>query len=195
MKELLTVAKQVQEFLDGRDWRSCVIGGLAVQRWGEPRLTRDVDVTLLTGIGEEERYVDEMLRQFESRVPEGRQFALRNRVMLLKTYDGTGIDVALGALPFEARAIDRASDYEFYPGCVVRTCSAEDLVVMKAFAGRELDWGDVRGILARQGAGLKWPSIVSELRPLCELKEAPEILTQLERLRKQVAHLLRGDPA
>jgi len=55
MKDLFEVAKRVQGFLDARGWRSCVIGGVAVQRWGEPRLTRDVDVTLLTGLGNEEK--------------------------------------------------------------------------------------------------------------------------------------------
>jgi hypothetical protein len=186
MKDLLVVAKQVQEFLDARRWRSCLIGGLAVQRWGEPRLTRDVDVTLLTGLGEEERYVDEISRRFQFRIPEGRAFALAHRVMLLAAEDGTEIDLALGGLPFEERAVERASDYEFFPGMVLRTCSAEDLMVMKAFAGRDQDWGDAKGVMVRQGSRLDWPLIRAELRPLCELKEAPEIMDELERLRKRL---------
>lgn len=183
MKDLFEVAKRVQVFLDARNWRSCVIGGIAVQRWGEPRLTRDVDVTLLTGIGGEEIYVDEILRHFKSRVADAREFSLTRRVMLLAAEDGTEIDLALGGLPFEENAVGRASDFEFFPGMTLRTCSAEDLVVMKAFAGRERDWGDVKGIIARQEK-LNWTMIYAELTPLCELKEAPEILTQLERLQK-----------
>lgn len=180
------LAKRVQDFLDAQGWRSCVIGGLAVQRWGEPRLTRDVDITLLTGFGGEEVYVDAVLQRFRPRVRQGREFALTHRVMLLAAEDGTGIDLALGGLPFEARVIDRASPFDFYPGLVLRTCSAEDLVVMKAFAGRALDWEDAKTVIARQGPTLNWEIIRSELRPLCELKEAPEILTRLERLRQQV---------
>jgi hypothetical protein len=185
MKDLFILAQRVQKLLDARHWRSCVIGGLAVQRWGEPRLTRDVDITLLTGIGQEEPYVDEILQHFASRVPEGREFALRNRVMLLASQDGIGIDLALGGLPFESHVMDRASEFEFYPGVVLRTCSAEDLIVMKAFAGRDLDWADVMSIIARQGPMLKWPSIWSELRPLSELKEEPEILDRLESLHQK----------
>ncbi|HEY5913941.1 MAG TPA: nucleotidyltransferase [Verrucomicrobiae bacterium] len=177
------MARQVQEFLDSRGWSSCVIGGIAVQRWGEPRLTRDVDVTLLTGFGDEERFVDEILRRFDSRIPEGRVFGLEHRVLLLATQDGTEIDLALGGLPFEVNVIDRASAFEFYPGMVLRTCSAEDLVVMKAFASRDLDWSDVKGIMVRQGAALNWETILSELRPLCQLKDAPEIVDRLEKLR------------
>ena len=69
----------------------------------------------------------------------------------------------------------------------MRICSAEDLLVMKAFASRPLDWNDVRGILVRQGTRkLDWRYIREELTPLCELKEEPEILRRLEALRKEV---------
>jgi hypothetical protein len=183
VKDLFEVARTVQAFLDARGWRSCVIGGIAVQRWGEPRLTRDVDVTLLTGLGGEELYVDEILKHFASRIPEAREFALMRRVMLLKSADGTDIDLALGGLPFEENAVGRASGFEFYPGMTLRTCSAEDLMVMKAFAAREQDWGDVKGIIARQQT-LDWQMIYSELEPLCELKGAPEILLRLKELQK-----------
>jgi hypothetical protein len=181
MKDLFEVARSVQKFLDARGWRSCVIGGIAVQRWGEPRLTRDVDVTLLTGLGGEEMYVDEILKHFTSRIPDPREFALERRVMLLASSDGTDIDLALGGLPFEENAVERASSFEFYPGMTIRTCSAEDLMVMKAFASREQDWGDVKGIIARQDS-LKWELIYEELEPLCELKEAPEIVTRMKQL-------------
>jgi hypothetical protein len=182
VKDLFEAAGRVQEFLDARKWRSCIIGGIAVLRWGEPRLTRDVDVTLLTGIGDEERFVDEILKHFSSRIPEARDFALTRRVLLLTGEDGTGIDLALGGLPFEENAVQRASRFEFYPGMTLRTCSAEDLIVMKAFADRDQDWLDVRGIIDRQPT-LDWGTIFSELEPLSELKGAPEIMTRLKRLR------------
>jgi len=43
--------------------------------------------------------------------------------------------------------------------------------------------GDVKGIVARQIA-VDWEMIYAELTPLCELKDAPEILTQLKPLQK-----------
>jgi hypothetical protein len=184
MKDLFVIACRLQVFLDKRKWRSCVIGGLAVQRWGEPRLTTDVDLTLLTGFGDEERYVDEILRHYKSRVAGGREFALKRRVLLLEDKDGTEIDLALGGLEFEVNAVGRASDFEFLPGVVLRTCSAEDLIVMKAIAGRERDWGDVKGVIARQSGRINWRQVFSELEPLCELKEAPEIIDNLKKLRR-----------
>jgi hypothetical protein len=52
---LFTAALELERFFGARGWRFCFIGGLAAQRWGEPRLTLDVHCTLLTGFGQEER--------------------------------------------------------------------------------------------------------------------------------------------
>lgn len=46
MSQLLFAAKEVSEWLDAQG-----IGGLAVQRWGEPRLTHGVDFTVLAELG------------------------------------------------------------------------------------------------------------------------------------------------
>lgn len=51
----------MQEFYRSQDWRFCFIGGLAVQRWSEPRVTDDVDLTLITGFGTEEPFIDALL--------------------------------------------------------------------------------------------------------------------------------------
>jgi len=184
LTELVELGAELQAFFESRDWRFSFIGGLAVIRWGEPRFTRDVDVTLLTGFGTEEAYVDVLLDRFEARAPEMRQFALEKRVVLLQSAREIPIDIALGALPFEERLIKRSRLADYGDGMRLRTCSAEDLIVTKAFAERGRDWEDVRGILIRQGAKLNWSLIERELKPLCELKEAPHILTRLEELRK-----------
>jgi hypothetical protein len=188
MKDLVDVAAELQQLLTSQGWKFCFIGGLAIQRWSEPRLTEDVDLTLLTGFGGEEAYVDLLLLHYQPRRPDAREFALKNRVLLLKTAEGIGIDVALGALPFEAMAIQRSRMMPFAPGIELRTCAAEDLIVMKAFADRPQDRIDLRNILVRQGTrNLDWQHIRQQLQPLCELKEQPEILTHLEQLRKTVA--------
>jgi predicted nucleotidyltransferase len=188
MNELTRLALELQSFCEDRSWSFCIIGGVAVQHWGEPRFTKDVDLTLLTGFGDEEHFIDAILAVYESRIPDPRPFALQNRVLLLRSPDGIGIDIALGALPFETDAIRRAAKIEIEANAFLRLCTAEDLLVMKAFASRPLDWNDIRGILVRQGTRrLDWRYIHRHLTPLCELKEAPEILTQLETLRQEVA--------
>lgn len=187
MNELTTLALELQCFCEARGWKFCIIGGLAVQHWGEPRFTRDVDLTLLTGFGGEEPYVDAWLAAYEARIPDAREFALLNRVLLLRSSLGIGIDIALGGLPFEESAMERAPRVELEKGVFLRLCSAEDLIVMKAFASRPLDWHDLRGILIRQGtAKLDWPYIQQHLEPLCEIKDEPEILTRLVALRSEI---------
>jgi hypothetical protein len=59
-----------------------------------------VDLNVLTGFGGEDRIIDILLDNYAARLPDGRDFALRNRILLLKTSFGTGIDISLGALPF-----------------------------------------------------------------------------------------------
>ena len=48
MNALYEAALEVQGFFQSRQWRFCIIGGLAVVRWGQPRATQDVDFCLLT---------------------------------------------------------------------------------------------------------------------------------------------------
>jgi len=186
MLEVYRAGDDLRQRFQTRGWRFCLIGGLALQRWGEPRETIDVDVTLLTGFGGEEAFVREILTWYEPRVANPANFALENRVLLVQAASGVGIDIALGGMPFEESAVARSTPYEFAPGILLPTASAEDLIVMKAFASRPKDWVDLEGILIRQGARLDWAYVESQLRPLAELKEEPEILQRLATLRRMV---------
>lgn len=179
---LFAAAAEVQAFCAARGWRSALIGGLAVQRWGEPRQTRDVDLTLLTGLGGEERFVDPLLTQYRSRVADARQFALTRRVVLVETAAGIPVDISLGGLPFEARVIERSTPFHLEPDAALTTCSAEDLVVLKAFAGRIQDWLDVEGVIVRQGPALDRAQVIAELRPLLDLKDDTEAEPRLNAL-------------
>lgn len=191
---VLAAAEEVQGFCQKQNWPFCIIGGVAIQRWGEPRLTQDVDLTLLTGFGEEENFVDLLLRNYSSRRNDAREFALRSRVLLLQTNEGVGVDVALGALPFEQRTVQRASTWVWAENRVLTTCSAEDLVVHKTFAGRDLDWGDVERILIRQHGKLNLDQIRSELKPLLELKGEMDGLARLEQKLALVERRLAAKP-
>jgi len=181
--EVYRAAADLQRRFEERGWRFCIIGGLALQRWGEPRETIDVDVTLLTGFGREETFIREILCWYAPRVTNADDFALAHRVLLVQAASGVGIDIALGGMPFEEAAVRRATPYEFSAGISLRTASAEDLIVMKAFAARPKDWIDVEGIVIRQGDRLDWSLIDAELRPLVELKGEPEILNRLSQIR------------
>jgi len=176
MNPLFEAAREIQDFMSGKGWKFCIIGGMAVMRWGEPRTTQDVDITLLTGFGHEEDFVQPLLAHFPARNPNALKFALQKRVALLKASNGKSVDISLGAFPFEEEMITRATPFEFAPGLHLVTCSAEDLIVLKAFAGRHKDLADIESIAMRQRKTLNKNYILRTLRPLCELKEAPELI-------------------
>jgi hypothetical protein len=180
---VIQAAAELQRVCQAQGWRYCFIGGLALLRWGEPRETVDVDLTLLTGFGGERSFIDVLASHFRPRVDDVVAFALVHRVLLLKTATGVGLDIALGGLPFEDEVVTRSSLFTYPPDIPLRTCSAEDLVVLKAFADRPRDWVDVEGILVRQGRTLDWTYVERQLTPLVELKEEPSILARLAQLR------------
>ena len=158
--------------------------GLAAIRWGEPRFTRDVDLTVVTTASNEEKVIDQLLTSpYRSRIAEGGDFARRNGVLLLQANNGIPLDVVLGRLPFERDMAARSSLFECAPGCELRTCSAEDLAVQKLFAFRERDRLDVRSLAVRQRDNLDWAAVEANLRPLVELKEQPEIMEFFRHLR------------
>lgn len=192
--ELLQAAAKIQVSFLRQGWRFCFIGGVAVQRWGNPRFTQDIDLTLLTGFGGEEVFVDALLKELNPRRPDAREFALSRRVLLAQTKEGVDVDIALGALPFEERTVVRASAWQVRKGVALTTCSAEDLVVHKAFAGRDLDWGDVEHVLIRQHRKLDLNLVRAELKPLLELKGEPEALEKLERILSRVERRLGAEP-
>ncbi len=106
--DVLDAALRLQAFCRSQGWRFCFIGGLAVQKWGEPRVTDDVDLTLLTGLGTEAPFIDALLalNWVEPRIPRAREFAQARRVLLLQTKGGVGIDIAMGRSRSRRRQCD-----------------------------------------------------------------------------------------
>ena len=185
MIEVIRAAADLSSVCETNGWRYCFIGGVALMRWGEPRETVDADMTLMTGFGGEEPFIQTLLKYFEPRITNAAQFARERRVLLLRSKTGVGLDVALGALPFEELVVKRSSLFVYPPDISLRTCSAEDLIVLKSFAGRSQDWVDVERIIVRQTGRLDWDYIREQLAPLAELKETPEILDRLERCKQE----------
>ena len=153
---------------------------MALLRWGESRFTRDVDLVLLTGFGHEDDFIEPLLEAgYTGRIPDAQAFARRNRVLLVTAPNGVPVDISLAALPFEELTVARATPFEFVPGCILKTCSAEDLIVLKMFAFRPRDLADVESVVSRMALSLDWGYIETHLRPLAEAKDAPEIISAL----------------
>jgi hypothetical protein len=177
---LVAAAKDVLAFLAAHSIPACIIGGLAVQRWGEPRATQDVDLTLLAPVGEEAGPIDLLLTRYTGRDAEPRAFALRHRVLKLATADGVPIDVSLGALGFEREVLDRASLWRLSSKIVLTVCSAEDLLVYKLIAARPRDLLDIEGIVRLRWQDLDVRRVRVRARQFAELLDRPDLLRPFE---------------
>lgn len=158
--------------LDRKGLGYMVIGGQAVLLYGEPRLTRDIDVTLGVGI---ERLPDllQAVRDLSLQpLPEDVEDFVRKTLVLPVLDNNTGIriDFIFSYTTYETEAIRRARTVVFPGGGIARFASPEDIVVHKVFAGRPRDLEDVRSILLKVG-DLDLPYI---RRWLAEFDEAAE---------------------
>ncbi len=183
---LFEAAAEVQRSLEDLGYPFCLIGGVANARWGNPRATRDIDVAVLTGWGDEDQVISRLLAEFAPRFEGAAELAREARVLLVKTSSGVEVDLSLAALPFEARACQRATEWKPRTGIHLKTASAEDLIVMKSFAGRPQDWMDVREIIVRQKDRLDWVCVAEELSAFAGLQDDVDLVAEVDRIRQEV---------
>jgi len=127
-----------------------VMGGQAVLLYGEPRLTRDIDITL--GIGVEElSKVQKILRTMGLKilVKNNKEFVAKTMVLpAMDRESGIRIDFTFSYSLYERQAIERAKEIKL-GRTSVRFASLEDLVIHKVIAERARDLEDVRSILLK----------------------------------------------
>lgn len=127
-----------------------VIGGQAVLLYGEPRLTRDIDITMgigVDGLDRVKRIIS--IIGVKSLVQKEKEFVEQN--MVLPTIDkksGIRVDFIFSFSPYERQAIERAKDIKLGRS-TVRFASLEDVVIHKVIAGRARDLEDVKSILLK----------------------------------------------
>jgi hypothetical protein len=144
---LSVAAFALQEWLRQFGLPSALIGGLAVSLLAKPRMTSDVDCLIYL----EEELPRDMLSSnkwsIAARIQEPLKFADKNRVLLLQhTETGVHIDLSIGILPFEKETISRAVPHSSPEG-ELWVASPEDMIIMKAVAGRKTDWPDIESLL------------------------------------------------
>jgi hypothetical protein len=172
---------ELHRFFTDRGIPYVIIGGIAVQRWGEPRLTIDVDLAILLPPGREDQQLQEIAAAFPPRLPDAVAFAVEHRVMPIDVPGASPADLSLALPGFEEDAIARAVDYEVGPARSVRLCTAEDLVVYKCVAGRPQDLLDLDGIVARRGEALDIGHIRRWVGEFGRITDDPEIVARFER--------------
>ena len=136
--------------LNKRDIPYMIIGGQAVLLYGEPRLTRDIDITLGVNID----HLDELLAVVQELtlkpLPKDLKSFVRQTMVLPALDETTGIrvDFIFSFTPYETEAIKRAKKIKIMDR-EVNFASPEDLIIHKIFAGRPRDIEDVRTVLLK----------------------------------------------
>ena len=127
-----------------------VIGGQAVLLYGEPRLTKDIDITLDMEVEGFERMKD-VIGNLTLRIliddPEG----FLQKTMVLPTIDdktGIKVDFIFSFSQYEKKAIKRAVGVKF-GRTIVKFASLEDIIIHKIIAGRARDIEDIKTILLK----------------------------------------------
>jgi predicted nucleotidyltransferase len=127
-----------------------VIGGQAVLLYGEPRLTRDIDVTL--GIGPER--VQEIAglaaeQGWKLLTDSPAEFVAKSLVLpCLEPASGVRVDFIFSFSAYERQAIDRVRRVPMGQA-LVSFAAIEDLIIHKVVAGRPRDIDDVKCILLK----------------------------------------------
>jgi hypothetical protein len=127
---------------------SMIIGGIAVIAAGVPRVTIDIDATVLGRAAELDDVVAALARHgITPRVEDALQFARERQVLLLR-HDASGVTMELSFawLPFEEEALARATD-AVLAGVPAPIARPEDLLVYKATAWRDRDVSDIERLL------------------------------------------------
>ncbi|MBS4029426.1 MAG: nucleotidyl transferase AbiEii/AbiGii toxin family protein [Ignavibacteriales bacterium] len=125
-----------------------IIGGRAVLLYGEPRFTKDIDITL--GVDSSQFPIIKTLAEkllLRSKVDEA--FVKETNVFpTIDTESGIGVDFIFSFTPYERAAIERAN-IVLVEDIPVRYAAVEDVIIHKIFAGRPRDIQDVEGIILR----------------------------------------------
>lgn len=157
-----------------------VIGGIALQFWGEPRFTHDLDVTVQDRLD-----LPELVRfttdAFGSRVPDPQTFARETRMLLVRVAQ-VDVDIAVALRGYEDSLFSRIRTIEVEPGRRLHICSAEDLIIHKALAGRPQDLADVQSVIQRQGKKLDVRYIRRWLAQFSRGLDDPDIVERFRQL-------------
>lgn len=142
--------KRIAAELSRRGIPYMIIGGQAVLLYGEPRLTKDIDITLGVGV-DELPVVKDIVSALGLAIEPDDVDTFVKDTMVLPAADrksGIRVDFVFSFSPFEMAAIERSKEV-IYDGVPIRFASLEDLVIHKMVAGRARDIEDVKSILMK----------------------------------------------
>jgi hypothetical protein len=169
MNPLIIQLREAVKLLTHMKIDYAVLGGLAVNLYGEPRFTMDVDINIMLKPEQLQRFIKKSRASgFTPACPNLKEFVKKTGVIPMN-FSGRGAkgksDFIIAENELELAALKRAVRKKI--GSVkIKFVSPEDLVIHKIVSLRPHDREDVRGILIRQGRKLDSRYIKKWLRRL-----------------------------
>lgn len=181
--KLTAALVELHNFLKNEKIQFMVIGGIANLVWGEPRLTQDIDVTILYPMNDLPYFIKRAGSHFRILPNNPLRFVERTKVLPVEV-GGVRVDIILAGTEYEENALSRAKEVEIQEGIDIRVCSSEDLVIYKAISERERDWEDIEGIILRQGEKLDKRYILRWLNQFASALDRPDVIDRFNKLWK-----------
>jgi hypothetical protein len=175
---------QIQKQLSDAGISSAVIGGLAVAIWGEPRLTRDVDMKVLLQRDQADHLLSVLEPDYTFLSNTPKQTLQRMGMLFVENIAGLRIDLLLADTPFDVQAIQRGRSVEIQPGQNITVCTPEDLILYKMISTRPRDYEDVRGVVRRQGQNLDDSYILNWLQQFEQAFDDFTLVAEYRKLRR-----------
>ena len=127
-----------------------VIGGQAVLLHGEPRLTKDIDITLAVDTDQLPIILALIAKlKLKLLIDNPENFVKDTKVLpVAEESSGIRVDFIFSSAGFERAAIGRVVTVK-YGQVLVKFASAEDLIILKVFSGRPKDIDDAKSILIK----------------------------------------------
>jgi len=150
MNNLIDALIAFQSLMDKAGVSYMAIGGIAVSVWGEPRLTRDIDIKVLINREDRSRLL-EILKTYTPLNEDPDESFRRHGVAFYRDPEGVRIDVMLADTIFDEIAIKRSCEVSIAADKTIRVCSVEDLIIYKMLSTRLKDRADIESIIQKQG--------------------------------------------
>ncbi len=126
MDTLFLSIQKIQILLNNASVPSIVIGGIAIAAWGEPRLTRDVDLKILLSREDADLLLGILADRYTMLIPNPGESLRKQALVFIQDDLGTRLDLMLADTPYDGLAIQRGREVEIQPGIRIRVCSPED---------------------------------------------------------------------
>jgi predicted nucleotidyltransferase len=147
---LKSLIKRIARELGKNEIDYMIIGGQAVMIYGEPRLTKDIDITIGAKI---DRLKDilKIAKKLRLKVLPREPYRFAKETMVLPLLDektGIRVDLIFSYSEYEKEALKRVNKVKIGDS-YINYVSVEDLIIHKIISGRERDIEDLKSVLIK----------------------------------------------